>query len=180
MLSFLLKLLLLAIAFGGGLYVAHHWDAGDIAALQTKIATVQRDGARAKAAALSAAADRMRRADAISLESAVAEAVAQQKLADEKSVIAKEVHRHVPPEVNNRLCIPYGVVRVLDAAGTGADPDALPLPAGQSDDTCAPVTAAALAANVATNYAAARGNAEQLGALQTWVKAQADAANTSP
>lgn len=180
MFSFLLKLLLPAVAFGGGLYVAHHWDAGDVASLQKTIAIIQRDDARAKAVALAAAADRMRRADAISLKSAVAEAAAQQKLADKKSIIAKEVHRHVPPEISNRVCIPYGVVRVLDAAGTGADSDALSLPAGESDGACAPVTAAALAANVAANYAAARANAEQLGALQTWVKAEADAANTSP
>jgi hypothetical protein len=180
MLSFLLKLLLPAIAFGGGVYIAHHWDAGDVAALQKKIATIQRDDARAKAAALAAASDRMRRADALSLNSAVAEAAAQQKLADEKSVIAREVHRHVSPDISNRVCVPYGVVRVLDAAGLGADPDALPLPAGQSDGACAPVAADALAANVAANYATARSNAERLNALQAWVKAQADTSNTSP
>ena len=170
MFSFLLKLLLPAIAFGGGVYVAHHWDAGDVAALQTKIATIQRDDARAKAVALAAAADRMRRADAISLNGAVAEAAAQQKLADEKSIIAKEVHRHVASNGNSRLCIPYGLVRVLDAASIGADPDAFSLPAGQSDDSCAPVAADALAANVAANYAVARANAEQLSALQAWVR----------
>ena len=172
MLSFLLKLLLPAIAFAGGVYVAHHWDAGDIAALQTKIATIQRDDARARARALAAAADRLRRADAISLNSAVAEAAAQQKLADETSVIAREVHRHVASNVRNRVCIPYGLVRVLDAASLGADPDRLSLPAGQSDDTCAPVAADALAANVAGNYAAARANAEQLSALEAWVREQ--------
>lgn len=169
MFSFLLKLLLPAIAFAGGVYVAHHWDAGDAAALQTKIATIQRDDARAKAEALAAAADRMRRADAISLKSAVAEAAAQQKLAQEKSTIAKEVHRHVARNSSNPVCISYGLVRVLDAASLGADPDSLSLPVGQSDESCAPVAAADLAANVAANYAAARANAEQLSALQAWV-----------
>jgi hypothetical protein len=177
MLSFLLKLLLPAIAFGGGLYVAHHWDAGDVAALQTKIATIQRDDARAKAVALAAAADHMRRADAISLNGAIAEATAQQKLADEKSTIGREVRRHVAS--NSRLCVPFGLVRVLDAASVGADPDALSLPAGQSDDSCAPAAADALAANVAANYAAARSNAEQLNALQAWVKAEADASGST-
>lgn len=180
MLSFLLKLLLPAIAFGGGVCVTHHWDAGDIAALQTKIATIQRDDARAKADALAVAADRMRRADAISLNSAVAEAAAQQKLADQKFLIAKEVHRHVASNGNNRMCITYGLVRVLDAASLGADPDVLSLPAGRSDDACASLTAAALAANVAANYVTARANAEQLNALQAWIQAEADAANASP
>ncbi|HTW35200.1 MAG TPA: hypothetical protein VMD53_11340 [Rhizomicrobium sp.] len=170
MFSFLLKLLLPALAFGGGVYVAHHWDAGDIETLQTKIATLQRDDARAKADAIAAAAEHMRRADAISLNSAVAEAQVQQKLADEKSIIAQEVHRHVSRSTVARLCIPYGLVRVLDAASLGADPDSLPVPAGQSDDACAPVAAADLAANVAANYATARSNAEQLNALQVWVR----------
>ena len=170
MLSVLLKLLLPAIAFAGGAYVAHHWDAGDVEALQKKIAIIQRDDARAKVEALAAAADRLRRADAISLTAAVAEAAAQQKLDDQKSVIAKEVHRHVASDISRRVCVPYGVVRVLDAASLGADPDGLSLPAGQSDGACAPVTAASLAANVAGNYAAARANAEQLSALQAWVR----------
>lgn len=177
MFSFLLKLLLPVIAFGGGVYVAHHWDAGDVAALQTKIATLQRDDAREKAEALAAAARRVQREDAVALHSAVAEAAAQQKLADEKSVIAKEVRRHVP---RNSPCLSLGLVRVLDAAALGADPDSLSLPGGQSDGTCAPVDAAHLAANVAANYAAARANAEQLSALQAWVKAQADASQASP
>jgi hypothetical protein len=180
MLSFLLKLLLPAIAFAGGIYIAHHWDAGDVAALQKKIAIIQRDDARAKTAMLAAAADRMRRADAISLNAAVAEATAQQRLADEKSVIAKEVHRHVASNVHNRVCLSFGLVRVLDSASLGADPDALSLPAGESDGACAPVAAADLAENVAANYAAARSNAEQLNALEAWVKAQADASNVSP
>jgi hypothetical protein len=180
MFSFLLKLLLPAIAFGGGVYIAHHWDAGDVAALQTKIATIQRDDARAKAKAVAAASDRMRRADAISLNSAVAEAASRQQLADQKSIIAKEVHRHVSPAISDRICVPFGLVRVLDAASLGADPDTLSLPAGQSDGACAPVTADALAANVAANYATARSNAERLNALQAWVTAEADAANASP
>jgi hypothetical protein len=176
MFSFLFKLILPIVAFGSGVYVAHHWDAGDVAALQTKIAVIQRDDARAKADALAAAARRMQREDSVTLHSAVAEVAAQQKLADEKSVIAKEVRRHVP---RNSPCMSLGLVRVLDAASLGADPDALSLPAGQSDDSCAPVDAAHLAANIAANYAAARANAEQLSALQAWIKAQADVSQTS-
>jgi hypothetical protein len=177
MFSFLFRLILPIIAFGGGVYVAHHWDAGDVAALQTKIATIQRDDARKKADALAAAARRMQREDSVTLHSAVAEAAAQQKLADEKSVIAKEVRRHVP---RNSPCISLGLVRVLDAARLGADPDSLSLPAGQSDGACASVDAAHLAANITANYAAARANAEQLTALQAWVRAQADASQISP
>lgn len=176
-LSFLLKLFLPVAAFGAGVAVAHHWDAGDIGTLQTKIATIERDDARAKAQALVAAADRVRREDRVTLESATAEAASRQKLADEKSQVAKEVHRHVPQSVNAHLCVPFGLVRLLDAASLGADPDALSLPAGRSDASCAPVEAAHLATNVAANYAAARENAEQLSVLQAWVGAEERAAN---
>ena len=69
---------------------------------------------------------------------------------------------------------------VLDAASLGADPDALSLPAGQSDGACAPVAADVLAANVAANYGAARSNAEQLNALEAWIRAEADASKVSP
>ena len=168
--SFLLKLLLPVAAFVGGLCLAQRWDAGDIQALHAHIATIERDDARAKAAAVADAMDRVAREDRISLAGAVAEAAAQQKLADENSRIAGEVQRHVSE--SSHFCIPYGLVRVLDAASLGADPDGLSLPAGQSDDSCAPVDAAHLAANVAANYAAARENAEQLSALQAWVKAE--------
>lgn len=95
------------------------------------------------------------------------------------------VHRKPAPKkkrggaeatLKKRLEIPMGFVRVLDAASLGADPDTLSLAPGQSDDSCAPVTAARLAASVAANYAIARENAEQLNALQAWNRTQAASA----
>ena len=171
MFTFLAKLVLPVLAFGCGLYAAHHWDEGDIETLRAKIATVERDDARAKTLAIADAADRLKRADASSLNAAVAESAAQQKLVDEKSRLLQEVHLHVSSR--SHICIPYGVVRMLDAASLGVDPDILSLSAGQSDATCTPVTAADLAASVAANYASARANAEQLNALEAWNRAQA-------
>jgi hypothetical protein len=170
MFSLLAKLVLPVLAFCGGLYAAHHWDEGDVRALQLKIATIQRDDARAEVIAVAAASDRMKRADAVNLNAAVAEAAAQQKLADAKSRLSREIPLHVSS--STPFCISYGLVRVLDAASLGADPDALSLPAGQSDESCAPVTAAALAGSVAANYAVARSNAEELNALEAWNTAQ--------
>ena len=171
MMSFLSKLAAIVLAFAGGLCAAHRWDEGDIESLQAKIATIARDDARAEALAVAQAAQRVKQADAISLNAAVAEAAAQQKLTGEKSRLLREVHVHVSSSTS--LCIPLGLVRLLDAASLGVDPDALSIPAGQSDDTCAPVTAAHLAASVAANYAVARENAEQLEALESWNRAQA-------
>lgn len=174
--SFLLRLLLPVVAFVGGLCAAHRWDAGDVQALHAQIAAIERDDARAKAAAIADAMDRVAREDRVSLARAVTEATAQQQLAHDASRVTREVHRHVPK--NDRFCVPYGLVRVLDAASLGADPDDLSLPAGQSDGACAPVDAARLASSVAANYAAARANAEQLNALQAWVKDETRAANS--
>lgn len=98
-------------------------------------------------------------------KAAVAEAEAQQKIVVRTQTTVKEVPTYVPTEVDQRTCVTYGLVRVLDAAASGRSPADLELPAGQSDDACAPVTASALAANVASNYGVALQNAQQLDAL---------------
>jgi len=174
MLTFLLKLLLPAVlAFGGGAYVAHRWDAGAIESL--KLAQ-----AKAEARALAARVSIVKAQDAVTLAAALGEARAQQKLTDEKNLIPREVRIHVPPSIDRSVCIPYGLVRVLDAATLGIDASGLSVPAGQSDGACAPVAASALAEAVADNYATARQNAEQLNALEAWVGSQANAARAAP
>lgn len=74
-------------------------------------------------------------------------------------------------------CVSYGLVRVLDAAVSGADPADLELPAGQSDDACSPVKPSDLARSVAGNYGVASQNAEQLNSLIVSVKERTDAYN---
>lgn len=170
MFSFLLKFLLpAALAFGCGLAVAHHWDEGAIADLKLADKTAQ-------AQALRTALALQKKQDAVTLAAALREAAVQQKIATHTVTLTREIPVYVSPRIDSRTCIPYGLVRVLDAAVLGADPAALSLPAGQSDDACAPVDASALAASIAANYGAARANAEQLGALQGWVLGMARAA----
>jgi hypothetical protein len=164
--SILFRLFVYAGIAAAGAWAAHHWDEGEIADL--KLAQSQ-----AQTRAVLAQAKIVRAQDAVSLAAAVTEASAQQKIADEAHLIPKEIRIHVPSA--SRICIPFGLVRVLDAATTGADPAGLPLPAGQSDAGCAPVDAAALAQSVAGNYVTARANAEQLSALQDWVRDEARA-----
>lgn len=172
MFSLLLKFLLpAALAFGGGLYAAHRWDEATIAAMTLAQAKADAAAAATRTAIVEAQ-------DKASLAAAVGEAMAQQKLADQRNLIPREVRIHVPG--NRVVCIPYGLVRVLDAATAGVDPSGLPLPAGQSNVACAPVTAAALAAGVAANYATARQNAEQLNALEAWLRAEANASPHQP
>lgn len=72
-------------------------------------------------------------------------------------------------------CVPFGLVRVLDAAALGLHPSALALPAGKSDADCTTIDYVALATNVIGNYGAARANAEQLNALIGSVRAVQEA-----
>lgn len=88
-----------------------------------------------------------------------------QKVQEQIRAVIKEVPKHVTPDTDRRTCVPYGFVRTLDAAVLGVRPGDLPLPAGKSDDDCAPIEASSLAAGIAENYGAARQNAVQLDAL---------------
>lgn len=170
MVSFLLKFLLPAVlAFGCGVAAARHWDAGVIAELKLADQTAQ-------AQALHTALALREKQDAVTLAAALREAAAQQKIVAQTVTLTREIPIYVSPRIDSGRCITYGLVRVLDGAVLGTDPAALSLPAGKSDDSCAPVDAAALAANIAANYGAARANAEQLDGLQSWVRNEAHAA----
>lgn len=89
----------------------------------------------------------------------------QQAIADRTNKTIIEVPRYVK---DSSTCITYGLVRVLDARALDTDPATLELPAGKSNDACAPVTNTALAASVVNNYGASLQNGEQLEALQQW------------
>lgn len=81
----------------------------------------------------------------------------------------KEVVREVERLVPYGLCQLDGGFRLLhDAAAAGS----LPEPAGGADGPPAPVEQAAAAEVVAGNYLACHLNAEQLMALQGWVRKQ--------
>lgn len=121
---------------------------------------------------------------------AVAEAMAQQREFDDlaskaarddarkqAAVVANvkqqlaEVKRHVHAISATGHCITYGLVRVIDAAVHGVSASDLPLPAGKSDDACAPVSAADLARSIVDNYGTARANASQLDDLEAFSRA---------
>jgi hypothetical protein len=84
--------------------------------------------------------------------------------------ILREVPAHVGAQTDSRFPLAWGLVRVHDAAILGVDPAQLSLPAGQSDDTAAPVKASDLAANDAENFGACRANAEQLARVLEWAR----------
>jgi len=83
--------------------------------------------------------------------------------------IIKEVPVYVPVQADAACTINRGFVRLHDAAAAGE----LPKPARDTDAAAAGIALSAVAGTVATNYQTCRETAEQLRALQTWVREMA-------
>lgn len=156
-----------AIVAGAGVgWTVHRLD-------QATIAQIQLADSQAALAATQKAAALQKAQDDISLKAAVADAQSQAKIVTQTVTVTKEIPAHVSDASH---CITYGLVRVLNAAATGADPDAVPASPGQSDDACAPVSWRDFAGDIVADYEAGRQNAQQLDDLEDWVRAQAKAA----
>lgn len=133
--------------------------------------------ARRAAAVTQAGLDSRKVQDAISVRSSARTQAAQTQIVTVTNDIIREVPTYVTV-TQDRACIPYGLVRVLDAAITGRDPASLDLPAGQSDDACSPLTTSALARGIIDGVVLpARQNAQQLDDLQADIRERIDAAN---
>jgi hypothetical protein len=83
--------------------------------------------------------------------------------------IIKEVPVYVPVQADAACTINRGFVRLHDAAASGA----LPEPARDTDAAATGIALSAVAGTVATNYQTCHETAEQLRALQTWVREMA-------
>lgn len=84
--------------------------------------------------------------------------------------IVKEVPRYVTVEADRACPVPVGFVRVHDAAATGADGVPADPTAADPDATAEGVALSDVAATVVDNYGACRANAEQLIALQDYLR----------
>lgn len=80
--------------------------------------------------------------------------------------IIKEVPVYVPVQADAACTINRGFVRLHDAAAAGK----LPEPARDADEAAAGIALSAVAGTVATNYQTCHENAEQLRALQMWIR----------
>ena len=117
---------------------------------------------------LQAAAIRERQAQAT--VKVVTQYVDRVRIVREKGdTIIKEVPVYVPVQADAACTINRGFVRLHDAAAAGA----LPEPAGDTDAAAADIALSTVAATVATNYQTCHETAEQLRALQTWVREMA-------
>ena len=83
--------------------------------------------------------------------------------------IIQEVPVYVPVQADASCAINRGFVRLHDAAAAGE----LPEPAGDADAPAKGVALSAVARTVADNYQTCHENAEQLRALQAWVREMA-------
>ena len=159
-------------AAAGAAWVTHSIDEAAYLKLEAKYKD-------AEVKAVEAAKAEQARMDAVSLDRAVKEAQAQQQIVVRTNTITKEVPVHVP--LTSSCAVTVGFLRVLDAAVLGIPAEQLPLPAGQSDGSCAATDARSLASAVVTNYVGTcQANAEQLTQLQAWVRDIANARAATP
>lgn len=169
---------LVAAAAGGGARVAYLFEHN---ARTAEVQTIRTAEATERARVVTVAARLQHIQDGLSTVHAVAEASAQERITTRTITRVQEVPRYVTQTVEHRIgCIPWGVVRVLDAAATHRDPADLVPAAGQPDDACAPIAPAAFTAGLVGNYGVADQNAEQLDALISDVRARTSAAQAAP
>ena len=155
--------LALAGSAAGGAWVTAKVKDAEIARLQQADVARERDDLKLQVAVQSKIAG---------TDAAISRSFAQDL--ENQSVITRTIIKEIPVHVgsrsNARYPLPYGVVRVYDAAVLGVAPSALPLTSGRTDDSPAPVETSALAENAAENFAACRANDEQLTMLEKWVQ----------
>lgn len=150
-----LALVLLATLAG----VKHEWDLGQAARQQVhQIAAISHKAGIA--------------VTAVDLKAGRADTTEQTRIVTRTRTLLQKVNVYVPVSTP---CVPWGVVRLHDAAVLGVDPGTLQAPPGAADDACSPFTAAQLMAAVVANYGAADQNAQQLNDLETNLRDRATA-----
>jgi hypothetical protein len=138
----------------GALWWQHHTAAGLAGELET-----------AKTAALAADFEASAaRADVVTVTKYVDRL---QVVQGTTTIIRQEVPRYVTPETDRRYLLPNGFVWLHDAAALGVSPGQR---TGDPDAPSASVAASRAADVIVSNYGICHENAEQLTALQDWVR----------
>jgi hypothetical protein len=160
--------LLIGGAFGSGMAVETKFK-------NAVIAGMERDQAKAVVAAYADAAKHQADADKITHDRDVANAAGHQKIVTVTQHIIQKVPTYVTPETDNRFPLPCGFVRLHDAAASGVEAAAVPIPANLADGQQCPVTASYAASIIAGNYGLALGWRADLQAWEKWYAEQAAA-----
>lgn len=154
------------ITFGAGFGAA--WKVKDGIEAREALASARAAASETGRQAAIAMAEAKAGTDAVNRIAALAQQQ-QVKIRTQIQTLTREVTKYVPVEVDRGVVIPWGFVRVLDSAATGAgDPSAISVGAGESDTAASDVTLSEIAALSAANDGACRANAEQLAALEQW------------
>jgi hypothetical protein len=151
-LSIALTLAAAVAGFAGG-WKVHDWRdaAAQLAAARTAIAVVQHQAA-------------------VGQQVAVASQKAQDQVRTVTRILIQKVPEYVTPTTDARYPLPWGFVRLHDAAAAGAPlPAAAPGPGG-ADDAPSDVAASSAAAVIVANYGDCHADQERLAAFQTWAK----------
>ena len=146
---------------GGGLKA-------QVAELQSRIAAQSLAEALAQAAALAA---REKLADAANAQARL-HAASDQAIQSQIQTMIRKVPVHVSEKSNAACVLPWGAIRLLDAAASGASLDdvAAAIAPGQPDDAASDVKLSEAVALLAADLGIARRNADQLTYLQKAVQ----------
>ncbi len=135
-----------------------------VAALTAQSAARDLADAKAQAAALQLRAQQAARGEA----AAQAHASAQARTQAQIQTVIEKVPVYVSQKAASACVVPWGLVRLFDAAASGADPDDVRarVAPGQPDDAASDVGLPEIAALLAGNFGVARQNAGQLEQLR--------------
>lgn len=126
-----------------------------------------RDGA-AEVHAARAAVTTVQRQAAASQTIAVADQRAQDRIRTVTRTLIERVPAHVTPATDAGFPVPWGFVRLHDAAAAGDDLSAAAADPGRPDGAPSDVKASEAAAAVVANYGSCRADQARLAELQAW------------
>jgi hypothetical protein len=108
----------------------------------------------------------------VSQLAAVADQRAEDRVRTVTRIILQKVPEYVTPADDARFPLPWGFVRLHDAAAAGADLSAAAPGSGWPDGAASDVTASGAAAVIAANYGDCRADQARLAALQGWARGE--------
>lgn len=117
---------------------------------------------------------RVEKANTITADIGGKSAVRQTEIRWRTRTIIEKVPEYVTLETDTRFAVPYGFVRLHDAATLGSAP-AVPDASAPPNDAASPVAFSAVTSTVTDNYGACRADQERLTSLQLWIATQAKA-----
>ena len=139
---------------GIGAFEQHRIDANQVSKLKLEYA-------QAQAAAIAQAAATQKQVDQFAQDAVDKETAAQTAL----TTLHREKFDAPIIKTIAADCLPYGFIRLHNAAASLTGNLPVTLPAGKSDDACAPVSWLTVERTIADNYYTAQANAEQLNRL---------------